>query len=425
LEQVSFSWLVYIIMLIMIAVSRMHKSVIAMSAGVIFFISRYVTAGDVTKYSLINLDFIIIITGMSIIASFMKHSGIFQFLVLKAVRKSEWKPDLLTRNICVVILALSAFFCDRIAVVLMFPIVAFIFDSLDLEFNNTIMGALNSASIGGVLLSISGAEVILISTVAGISFIDYLYFITPALVIVFVLYILYMHFFMQDNSNASINTSDIALIKFNEEMAISGPNLFSKLLFILILTITLLCFSMISGLSDPVIIITGAILLFLTIELEPDIVLKEIKLNIFFYILGLQIVAAAFYKYHIYDTLAEQLIILFGFNGFYICVFILISGALLSLAFGRLSMSFLFIPVISILVKLGLQPVALYSSFIFSMAFARSPTMLREIPKVLKNTHIEEKRVWEHYFKLFKETAAIYLLCFIWFVIYVYLRFFL
>jgi len=30
LEQVSFSWLVYVIMLIMIAVSRMHKSVIAM-----------------------------------------------------------------------------------------------------------------------------------------------------------------------------------------------------------------------------------------------------------------------------------------------------------------------------------------------------------------------------------------------------------
>ncbi|HOD41136.1 MAG TPA: hypothetical protein PKL57_11305, partial [Candidatus Wallbacteria bacterium] len=77
MEQVSFSWLVYIIMLIMIAASKLHKSVIAITAGVIFFISRYVTVADVSKYSLINLDFIVMIAGMSIIASFMKHSGIF------------------------------------------------------------------------------------------------------------------------------------------------------------------------------------------------------------------------------------------------------------------------------------------------------------------------------------------------------------
>mgnify|MGYP003815990313 CR=1 FL=1 len=411
-------------MLIMIAASKLHKSVIAITAGVIFFISRYVTVADVSKYSLINLDFIVMIAGMSIIASFMKHSGIFQFLVLKAVRKSGWNCDLLSRNICVVILLLSAFFCDRIAVVLMFPIVAFIFDSLNLELNNTIMGALNSASIGGVLLSISGAEVILISTAAKISFTEYLTFITPALFVVFIIYIFYMQIFMGGENRIDAENTNFSIIKFNEEMAILGPNLFSKLLLILISTITILCFSSIMGLSDSVIIITGAALLFLTIELSPDKVLKEIKLNIFFYILGLQIVAAAFYKYHIYDTIALQLTEVFGHNGFYVCIFILVSGAVLSLAFGRLSMTFLFLPVISILTGMGFQAMPLYSSFIFSMAFARSPTMLREIPKVLKNTHIEEKNVWEHYSKLFKKTAVVYFMCFAWFVLYVYLRFF-
>ncbi len=409
----------------MIAISRMHKSIIAMSAGVIFFISRYVTIDDVAKFSIINFDFIITITGMSIIASFMKHSGVFQFLILKAVRKSGWEGNLLTKNVCIVILILSALFCDRIAIVLMFPIIAFIFDSLDLEFNNTIMGALNSASIGGILFSISGAEVILISTAAKINFIDYLTYITPALIAVFIIYLFYMKYFMLKESHNDINNSDLSLIKFNEEMAIAGPNLFSKLVLILLSTIILLCFSKISGLSDPVVIITGAILLFLTIELEPDKVLKEIKLNIFFYILGLQIVATAFYKYHIYEDIAGRIIEISTSNGFYACVLILLSGAVLSLAFGRLSMSFLFIPLISILIKHGMQPMPLYSSFIFSMTFARSPTMLREIPKVLKNTHIEEKRVWEHYFKLFKETAAVYILCFAWFVLYVYLRFFI
>lgn len=412
-------------MLVMIAASKLHKSVIAMTAGVIFFISRYITVADVAKFSIINLDFIITITGMSIIASFMKHSGIFQFLVLRAVRRSEWDRGLLTRNICIVVLMLSAFYCDRIAVVLMFPIVAFIFDSLNIELNNTIMGALNSASLGGVLLSVSGAEVILISTAANISFIEYLSFITPALLVVFFIYISYLQYFTDAKDKKGDEVPEnVSMIKFNEDMAISGPNLFSKLVLVLLSTISLLCFSSIAGLSDSVIIITGASLLFLTIELSPDKVLREIKLNIFFYILGLQIVATAFYKYHIYEMIAGQITELLGSNGFYACVLILISGAALSLAFGRLSMTFLFLPVISLLVKNGFQAMPLYSSFIFSMAFARSPTMLREIPKVLKNTHIEESRVWEHYFNLFKENVFIYFLCFVWFVLYVYFRFF-
>jgi|GEM_PF-3830332 len=423
MEQFSFSWLVYIVMLLMIAFSKLHKSVITMSAGVIFFISRYVTIADVANYNMINLDFILSILGMSIIASFMKYSGFFQFLVLKAVRISDWNYKKLVRNICVVILILSSFFCDRIAVVLIFPIVAFIYDSLNLEFNNTIIGILNSASIGGTMLAISGAEVMLVATFANISFLEYFMNITPALLVAFFIYMI----FVQKNAGAEelIDTTTVSIIKFNEDMALAGPNLFSKLLLVMLSTILILFFSAIMGLSDSVIIITGSILLFLVIELPPDKILKEIKLNLYLYILGLQIVSTAFYKYHIYEVMAAHIVKAFALNGYYISILILASGFVLSIVFGRLSMTFLYIPIISIFGTMGLATMPLYSAFVFSMTFARAPTMMREIPKVLKNTHIEEKRVWEHNVKLLKDSALMYITCFLWFAFYLYVKFYL
>jgi len=404
-------------MLVLIAVSRLHKSVITMTAGVVFLTSRYVSISDISKLSIINLDFILILLGMSIFASFMKRSGMFQFMVLKAVRMSGWSMKKLIINISVIIVMLSALFCDRASVTLIFPIVAFIFDALNVEFNPVLLGILNSASIGGVLLTISGIEVMLVSTVANIGFLDYLINITPAILVSFIIQLVVLNYF---HVKGDVDTSTVSMIKFNEEMALRGPNIFSKLMFIMVATLFLLGFSGIIGISDSAIVLTGSVLLFLMIDIPPDQILSDIKLNMFFYIIGLQIVAVAFTKFHIYETASLSILSYFDGHGFLLSLIILFTGSLLSIFFGRLSMTFFYVPLILCMPASQVNVFPLYAAFIMSMTFARAPTMLREIPKVLKNTHIEEKNVWNHYTNFLKDSSIVYLLNFIWLAIYIY-----
>lgn len=419
MEQVSFSWFVYIIMLFMIAATRFHKSIIAMTAGVVFLTSKYISIPDVCLASLINLDFVITLIGMSIFASFMKRSGLFQFLVLKGVRKSEWSLGKLIRNVCFVILLLSGFFCDRTSVVLIFPIIAFIFEALNVEFNPALIGILNSAAAGGTLLSISGAEVMIVSTATGIDFLTYLINITPAILVSFFISVWVLQ---AVHVKSPIDTSSVSLIKFNEDMAIRDEGLFSKLVMIIAFTLIMLLFSGMTGISNSVIVISGAILLFLLIDVAPDSVLSDIKLNLFFYILGLQIVSAAFSKYKIYDAAAAVIRAYVDVGGFLFAILLMTVAALTSLFFGRLTMAFFFIPVIACLKSAN--PMPLYTAFVLGISFSRAPTMLREIPKILKDTHIEDKNVWAHYFSFIRDSLLVYAASLAWFFVYIYLRFY-
>jgi len=421
LEQVSFSWFVYVIMLAMIAATRFHKSIIAMTAGVVFLTSKYIGVSDICSASLINLDFVITLIGMSIFASFIKKAGLFQFLVLKGIRKSEWNLKRLIRNVCFVILLLSGFFCDRTAVVLIFPIIAFIFDALNVEFNPALLGILNSAAIGGTLLSISGAEVMIVSAATGMDFLTYFLNITPAVL---------MSFFISTwvlnavHVKSSIDTTSVSLIKFKEDMAIRDPKLFSMLILIIAFTLIMLFFSGTTGISNSVIIISGSILLFLLIDVAPDRVLSDIKLNLFFYILGLQVVAAAFVKYKIYESISVYISALFDVSGFLFAALLMAVSALTSLVFGRLTMTFFFIPVISGLKISSHDLTPLYAAFVLGISFSRAPTMLREMPKVLKDTHIEDKNVWSHYFSFIRDSLLIYAANLAWFFVYLYIRYY-
>ena len=421
MEQVSFSWFVYVIMLAMIAATRFHKSIIAMTAGVVFLTSKYIGVSDICSASLINLDFVITLIGMSIFASFIKKAGLFQFLVLKGIRKSEWNLKRLIRNVCFVILLLSGFFCDRTAVVLIFPIIAFIFDALNVEFNPALLGILNSAAIGGTLLSISGAEVMIVSAATGMDFLTYFLNITPAVL---------MSFFISTwvlnavHVKSSIDTTSVSLIKFKEDMAIRDPKLFSMLILIIAFTLIMLFFSGTTGISNSVIIISGSILLFLLIDVAPDRVLSDIKLNLFFYILGLQVVAAAFVKYKIYESISVYISALFDVSGFLFAALLMAVSALTSLVFGRLTMTFFFIPVISGLKISSHDLTPLYAAFVLGISFSRAPTMLREMPKVLKDTHIEDKNVWSHYFSFIRDSLLIYAANLAWFFVYLYIRYY-
>jgi len=408
-------------MLAMIAATRFHKSIIAMTAGVVFLTSKYIGVSDICSASLINLDFVITLIGMSIFASFIKKAGLFQFLVLKGIRKSEWNLKRLIRNVCFVILLLSGFFCDRTAVVLIFPIIAFIFDALNVEFNPALLGILNSAAIGGTLLSISGAEVMIVSAATGMDFLTYFLNITPAVL---------MSFFISTwvlnavHVKSSIDTTSVSLIKFKEDMAIRDPKLFSMLILIIAFTLIMLFFSGTTGISNSVIIISGSILLFLLIDVAPDRVLSDIKLNLFFYILGLQVVAAAFVKYKIYESISVYISALFDVSGFLFAALLMAVSALTSLVFGRLTMTFFFIPVISGLKISSHDLTPLYAAFVLGISFSRAPTMLREMPKVLKDTHIEDKNVWSHYFSFIRDSLLIYAANLAWFFVYLYIRYY-
>lgn len=294
------SSLILVIAYVLIAIEVLPKVTIALAGAsltlALGLLSQHkeVVSGELNPLYFINfVDFkvIFLLISMMIIVSIATRSGVFNWMANKMLQLTQGKPKVVFCALAVFTAIASAFLDNVTTVILIMPITFVIAKELDINPIPFLVAEIISSNIGGTATLIGDPPNIIIGSIAGLSFMDFivnLTFIVALIMIVVTLVLLYIfrkqlvsteekmeHVKNIDNSNS---------IKDKKLMIRSVGTLFFVILGFV--------FHSVTHIDTYLMAMIGAS--FLLLFEKPQDILHEVEWNTIFFFIGLFIIIGGF-----------------------------------------------------------------------------------------------------------------------------------
>lgn len=164
-----------------IIAEKMNQAVIALiasSLAILFGLLNQEQAID-------SIDFntLFLLIGMMIIVGIMKETGIFQYVAIVAAKSVRASPRGLLAVLSLITAVFSAFLDNVTTVMLIVPIVILLTEQLKLKPFPFLMAQVLFSNIGGTATLIGDPPNILIGSAVGLSFMDFIYNMSPVIII--------------------------------------------------------------------------------------------------------------------------------------------------------------------------------------------------------------------------------------------------
>ncbi|MFH1781100.1 MAG: ArsB/NhaD family transporter [Patescibacteria group bacterium] len=288
---------------------KVHRTIVALigAAAVIIlgiFLDFY---SQHEAVSAIDFNTIGLLIGMMIIVEIMKHTGLFQYVAIKAAKKAKGQPWMIMIIFAVITALFSALLDNVTTVLLLVPITIVICDNLHISPKPFLLVEIFMSNIGGTSTLIGDPPNILIGSAAGLSFMDFLLNLGPVVVIMF----LVMIPFFKWRYGKKIQTEKKYMeniMNLNEKESIKDPKLLKKSLVVLGLVILGFFFHGMLGLEAATIAILGAgVMLFLEGK-NLEKALNGVEWTTIFFFVGLFVLVGSLESVGVISWAAEKVL---------------------------------------------------------------------------------------------------------------------
>lgn len=237
---------------------KLNRAVVALlGASVMIF------AGILTQKTAIEgIDFntISLLIGMMVIVNITEKSGLFQFVAIWGAKKVKAHPLGIMVVLTFVTAVFSAFLDNVTTVLLIVPVTFQITRKLEINPFPYLILEIFASNIGGTATLIGDPPNILIGSALKLSFLDFAYNLTPAVIIVLLVligtFVLIWH-----KSLITTERNRVAVLNINEKDSITNPQLLVKSLIVLLMVIIGFIAAEHIGIANGVIALFGAALL--------------------------------------------------------------------------------------------------------------------------------------------------------------------
>jgi Na+/H+ antiporter NhaD/arsenite permease-like protein len=134
-----------------------------------------------------------LLTGMMILVSISRRSGMFQYIAIASAQAAKAHPAAMLLLLQVTTAVLSAFLDNVTTVLLVVPVTLAIAKELDVPVYPFLFGEVFASNIGGTATLIGDPPNILIGTQAGLSFNEFVIHLTPVIIVVMVAQAIMIH----------------------------------------------------------------------------------------------------------------------------------------------------------------------------------------------------------------------------------------
>jgi len=298
---------IFIVSYIAIVSERIHKTIIAIfgaSAMLLFKVMEQREAFFSEEFG-IDYNVIFLLIGMMIIINIMKDTGVFEWIAIKAAKFAKGEPVRIMVTLSVVTAFLSAFLDNVTTVLLIAPVTLLICDALEIDPVPFLITEAIASNIGGTATLIGDPPNIMIASKAKLEFMDFIYNLTPIIIIVMVAYIFTIKFMFKKSLTVRPELK-ARIMEMKESEAITDPTLTRKSLIVLTLTVLGFLFHSQLGFEPATIALSGAGILLLVAGKEPNEILEKIEWTTLFFFMGLFIMVGGVVKVGLIKILAEQ-----------------------------------------------------------------------------------------------------------------------
>ena len=298
-NAVTISAVVLILAYILIALEKIPKVTIALLGAAVVVFSGLVSQEKIAETGLnefyfinfVDFNVIFLLVSMMIIVNITTRCGVFKWMAIELLKMTKGKPLMVLITLAFLTAVLSAFLDNVTTVILIMPITFVVAKQLDLNPVPLLVTEIFASNIGGTATLIGDPPNIIIGSVAGFSFMDFIKELTVICLIILIAVIafLYLCFRKQlittEEKMASIQDID-------NSKTITDYALLKRSMTVLALVILGFLTHDITHIATCIIAFIGASILLLFEN--PEETFKEVEWNTIFFFIGLFIIIGGF-----------------------------------------------------------------------------------------------------------------------------------
>ncbi|MDX1980661.1 MAG: ArsB/NhaD family transporter [Bryobacteraceae bacterium] len=331
-----FASLVFAAVYILVITEKVNRAILALlGAGIM------ILGGVLDQEAAVHgIDFntIGLLLGMMVIVGITGKCGVFQYVAIWSAKRVRAHPMGVLVMLSLVTAVLSAFLDNVTTVLLIVPVTILITDELKVQPYPYLVSEILFSNIGGTATLIGDPPNIMIGSLVGLTFNDFLFNLTPAILVVVPVTLIPMYFVWRKDL---VTTPEARrrVMQFNEHEAITDPRLLKQSLSVLAFVIIGFVLAHTFHYQPATIAIFGAAILLLLDNIGRDAeaqsknvhhAFAEVEWVTLIFFVGLFILVHGLEKSGVISAMAKQLLSVTGGDRNVTAIAILWGSAILS-----------------------------------------------------------------------------------------------
>ncbi|MCL5024110.1 MAG: ArsB/NhaD family transporter [Nitrospirae bacterium] len=277
---------------------KIHKAVVAVLGASLVLVFKVLQQHEAFHLEEFGVDWnvIFLLISMMVIINLMKPTGIFEYIAIKSAKWGKGEPFRIMAIFAVVTAVLSAFLDNVTTVLLITPVTLLIADALEVDPVPYLISCVLASNIGGTATLIGDPPNIMIASKAQLNFMDFIYHLTPVIVIIMVFYLLVIKVIWGRKLKPK-ETLKKRIMEMDEREAIKDPVMMKKSIFVLGVVLTGFVFHGMLHFQPATVALFGAgLLLLLSKTHDLHHVFAEVEWPTIFFFIGLFIIVGGVVK---------------------------------------------------------------------------------------------------------------------------------
>ncbi|MEN6549663.1 MAG: SLC13 family permease, partial [Armatimonadia bacterium] len=283
----------------LIASERMHKTTVALAAAVFMLVIGLIHQEEAFRgadgIEGIDWNTIFLLIGMMVIVNIAGHTGVFQWVAIKAARIAKGEPVAVMIMMSLVTALLSALLDNVTTVLLIAPVALLVCQSLAIDGVPMLVFVILASNIGGTATLIGDPPNIMIGSSARLGFLDFIVVNGPIIAMVTAAFLGTVWLVMRKRLHVTAEQR-AQVMAFDESKAITDHRLLRRSLSVLTVTLIAFGFHSVLHLEVATIALAGAALMMLMHREGPEEALREVEWSTIFFFIGLFIMVSALVK---------------------------------------------------------------------------------------------------------------------------------
>jgi Na+/H+ antiporter NhaD/arsenite permease-like protein len=239
--------IVFVVTYALISFELLHRTVAAMLGAATMLILTY-TLGTINPdfhilsferaIEAIDMNVIFLLMGMMVIIGVLKHTGVFQWCAYMSYKLARGNVMVLS-IISFFFIAITSAFLDNVTAMLLYtPVLIEISIALKINPLSLLIPGIMASNVGGTATLIGDPPNIMIGSYTGLTFMQFVYALTPVVLICMIALVIYNKFFYsKEYKKGKVDDVDAFLSYLREEYKITDKTLLTYGLIVMLIVI--------------------------------------------------------------------------------------------------------------------------------------------------------------------------------------------
>ncbi|MBR0456426.1 MAG: ArsB/NhaD family transporter [Firmicutes bacterium] len=364
---------IFVAVIAVIVSEKLHRAACALIGAMLLVLIGILEPAEALGF--IDFNTIGVLIGMMMFVAVVKNSGIFEYLAVKAARIAKGNPWRIMVYFMIITAVLSAFLDNVTTVLLIGPMTFSICKTLELNPVPFLMTQIISSNVGGTATLIGDPPNIMLGSAADITFLQFILYDGPIVVIVMIATIL--GFRLLYHKGLTVTPEKMELImKMNEKEEIRDQVLFYKSIIMICLVALAFILHDTLGLKTSIIALSCAALMILIGKQDVEETVHDVEWPTIVFFAFLFIVVGGLEKVGLIHMMAEGMINATGSHYVILMIVILWVSAICSAVLDNIPFVATLIPLIQTMASEGIDVWPLWWAVSIGACFGGNGTII-------------------------------------------------